>query len=116
MTVKTRRIGRFLRKRIADPPSAHYRMMTYIKKHRAADDAASELDYPEGASLEEQTFSENSLEEDCFVEPEEDDGFEDGMTAAMAAKIRSGSYRPRRSDPWEAHFLYQTLKELGRVK
>jgi hypothetical protein len=42
----------------------------------------------------------------------ENDGptFED-----LEDKIRSGKYKPKASDPWTAHILYQNLRSLGEI-
>ncbi len=29
--------------------------------------------------------------------------------------IRSGKYKPKKSDPWNAHVLYNMLKEMGDI-
>lgn len=41
---------------------------------------------------------------------EEEEGFEE-----LEAKIRQGKYKPKKSDPWTAHILYQNLKALGEI-
>jgi len=33
----------------------------------------------------------------------------------LELKIRSGKYKPKAKDPWNAHVLYQTLKDLGEI-
>lgn len=33
----------------------------------------------------------------------------------LEAKIRAGKYKPKSKDPWNAHVLYQTLKDLGEI-
>ena len=33
----------------------------------------------------------------------------------IEAKIRSGEYKPQKSDPWNAHVLYNMLKSMGEI-
>jgi hypothetical protein len=44
-----------------------------------------------------------------------DDGDEEELSEEMAAAIRAGEYKPRRSDPWSAHVLYNALKDIGKL-
>lgn len=54
-----------------------------------------------------------------FLEEEEvqEDHFDDsGKTfEEIEGKIRAGKYKPRPEDPWNAHLLYQMLKDLGDI-
>lgn len=54
-----------------------------------------------------------SYEEGDF---DEDDDSGQSRFDEIEAKIRSGSYKPTKSDPWNAHVLYDMLKSLGDVK
>lgn len=44
------------------------------------------------------------------------DDVDDGPTfEELEGKIRAGKYKPKQEDPWNAHVLYQTLKDLGDI-
>lgn len=47
-------------------------------------------------------------------EDEEEGG--DERWNELEKKIRAGKYKPRRSDPWTLHVLYNNLKELNRER
>ena len=49
---------------------------------------------------------------DDFDEDEDDEGptFEE-----LEPKIRAGKYVPKQSDPYTAHILYQSLRDLGEI-
>ena len=34
----------------------------------------------------------------------------------LEAKVRAGSYKPKRSDPWTIHVLYNLLVESGKIQ
>jgi len=34
----------------------------------------------------------------------------------LGAKVRAGSYKPKRSDPWTIHVLYNLLVERGEIQ
>lgn len=48
---------------------------------------------------------------------DEDEDAVDGQSRfdEIEAKIRAGSYKPKKSDPWNAHVLYDMLKSLGDI-
>jgi len=47
---------------------------------------------------------------------DDDDGDDDEESfELLEAKIRTGKYKPKKSDPWTAHILYQNLKALGEI-
>ena len=33
----------------------------------------------------------------------------------LEPEIRAGKYKPKPSDPWNAHILYQSLRDLGEI-
>ena len=46
----------------------------------------------------------------------DDDEEPDGPTfEELEPKIRAGKYRPKSGDPWTAHILYQSLRDLGDI-
>ena len=45
----------------------------------------------------------------------DDDDEEEELSEEMAEAIRAGKYKPKRSDPWSAHTLYNVLKDLGEI-
>lgn len=51
-------------------------------------------------------------DEDGIGDDDESEGptFED-----LEPMIRAGSYKPKQSDPWTAHVLYQSLLDLGEI-
>ena len=49
-------------------------------------------------------------------EEEDDEDEEEGPSfEELEGKIRAGKYKPKAEDPWHAHVLYQTLKDLGDI-
>lgn len=48
---------------------------------------------------------------------EEGEDSDDGISLfeELEPKIRSGKYKPSQSDPWTAHILYQSLRDLGEI-
>lgn len=47
---------------------------------------------------------------------EEDEPDEDAVSFdELEPKIRAGKYIPKKSDPWTAHILYQSLQDLGEI-
>lgn len=46
----------------------------------------------------------------------DDDEDEDGPSFDdLEDDIRSGKYKPKPSDPWNAHLLFQFLKDTGKI-
>jgi hypothetical protein len=45
----------------------------------------------------------------------DEDDTEQNRFDEIEAKIRAGSYKPTKSDPWNAHVLYDMLRSLGEV-
>ncbi len=46
----------------------------------------------------------------------DDDVEPDGPTfEELEPKIRAGKYKPKSGDPWTAHILYQSLRDLGDI-
>ena len=51
-----------------------------------------------------------------FHSDDEDEDGERGPTFdELEPKIRAGKYRPKKTDPWTAHLLYQSLRDLGEI-
>ena len=48
---------------------------------------------------------------------DDDDDYDDDEESfeLLEAKIRTGKYKPKKTDPWTAHILYQNLKALGEI-
>lgn len=74
----------------------------------------------------EEEDEEGSDEEELEDELDLDDGvdydfdeIEDHIPAKkwqkLESKIRAGKYKPKHSDPWTLHVLYNNLKDLGRL-
>ncbi len=51
-----------------------------------------------------------SYEDDDISVDEDDSRFDE-----IESKIRSGDYKPKKADPWNAHVLYSLLKSLGEI-
>lgn len=51
--------------------------------------------------------------------PDDDEDDEDDYGAPtfedLEHKIRAGAYKPKPKDPWTAHMLYQSLRDLGEI-
>jgi len=54
------------------------------------------------------TYHHTEMDDD--LDEEEGATFED-----LEPKIRAGKYKPKKSDPWNAHILYNLLKERGAI-
>jgi hypothetical protein len=50
-----------------------------------------------------------------FEDEPEDDGGGIARFDKIKGLIRAGKYRPKPSDPWIAHILYNNLKALGEI-
>lgn len=57
------------------------------------------------------------FDEDDEDEEEEEDG--DDETSSfdrLAPLIRAGKYKPKQTDPYTVHILYQSLRDLGEIQ
>ena len=49
------------------------------------------------------------------VDLDDDDDEKQARFDEIESKIRAGKYKPAKSDPWNAHVLYDMLKSLGDI-
>lgn len=52
------------------------------------------------------------LEDDIEDEDTEETN---GRFDEIEDRIRAGEYKPKKSDPWNAHVLYNLLKDMGEI-
>lgn len=63
---------------------------------------------------EEQTVTSREVWRETFsFDTDDDEEFDEVRWAKLEKKVRAGRYRPRPSDPWGIHVLYNNLRDLG---
>ena len=95
---------RFMRRVLANPVDPELDDLDEVEEEEGDEDEEEEEEMIEARQRRPLFGSSRIIRIDD--DPEE-------LSEEMAAAIRAGEYKPKRSDPWSAHTLYNVLKDLG---